>query len=353
MSRNSPEQVIKNEPLQDQKLSAVVISHRRDADGICAATLVHHLTGAKVLLADYVEILETLSLVQPAEEVFICDLGLNPNIFDQFLARVRKLASTCTVHYIDHHPLDQGFASQLREAGIDLCNSPEECASVLVYRKFEDRLSSSPNMKVLACCGAITDYMDLQPIARKLISSFDRQFLLYEATVLSFSIAMIGKKGVAGNPLLVQMIEQLSGRGPGPDAKEGKLPHEIENAASYAQAFASSSAALIKQARREGVRMKNFAYMKTNESATGNVANFLIGAFDVPVGMALREDGPDYYEISLRSTEESNHDLGKTVSQISSRIHASGGGHFHAAGSRIQKNQLEGFIEALDQALSQ
>ena len=341
-------EIRREDPLRrpsEPKREQMVISHRKDADGITAAALIHNVTRAKVSLTDYSEMIETLSQVpQDIKEVFICDLGLNKSTFDGFVGQVKRLSAQGEVHYIDHHPLDPDYERKIKEAGADLFHSREECAAILVYKKFEEQLRSNPNMKILACCGAITDYMDLQPFAKKLIASFDRQFLLYEATVLSFSIAMIGREGVSGNPLLVQIVEELGGN--------GRLPHEVENASSYSQEFASNSAAILEKARRDGKKMKHFAYFKTRESSTGNVANFLVGAFDIPVGVAFREDGPDHYEISLRSTEASKSDLGKVVSKISNTLEASGGGHVHAAGSRIKREQFEEFVQLLDKELS-
>ncbi len=109
------------------------------------------------------------------------------------------------------------------------------------------------------------------------------------------------------NSALVKLVEELA---------SGKLPHEVENASTLAQNYASRSAELIEKVRLEGKKMRNFAYFLTNESATGNVANFLMGAFNIPVGAAIREEEPGYLEISLRSSEESKHDLGKIVSRI-------------------------------------
>jgi single-stranded-DNA-specific exonuclease len=297
-----------------------------------------------VTLTDYAEMVETLAGVSRAKEVYVCDLGTNKTTFDGFLHELERLGSRGTVHYIDHHPLASDYEKRIKNAGVELYHSTEESAAVLVYKKFQQELGASPNMKILACCGAITDYMDLQPFARGLIASFDRQFLLYEATVLSFSIAMIGRDGVVANPLLVKMVEELGGK--------SKLPHELDNAANYAQEFASSSAALIERARREGKKMKNFAYFKTREASTGNVANFLIGALDVPIGVAFREDGPGHYEISLRSMQDSSQDLGKIVGRISGKLEASGGGHAHAAGSRIRRDQFDDFIKMLELELS-
>ena len=344
LARTQREEIPSHSLTELPRSNVAVVSHRKDADGISSAALIHYLTNAKIAVTDYAEMNETLSQVQSANEVFICDLGLNKNTFDGFLKQVKRLRSEGKVSYIDHHPLSDEYVSKLKDVGVDIYHSQEECASVLIYKKFEDRLSSSPNMKVLACCGAITDYMDLQPFAKKLISSFDRQFLMYEATVLSFSIAIISRDGLKGNVMLEHMAEELGGR--------KKLPHEIENASAYSQEFASHSAALMEKARKEGIKMGHFAYVKTSESSTGNVANFLVGAFNVPVGVAFREDGPDHYEISLRSIQASEYDLGKIVTRISSKLGASGGGHVHAAGCRIHRSQFDEFVKMLDHELS-
>ncbi|MCL4519299.1 MAG: DHH family phosphoesterase, partial [Thaumarchaeota archaeon] len=173
-------------------------------------------------------------------------------------------------------------------------------------------------------------------------SSFDRQFLLYEATVLSFAIAAIGRGPDSNDAALVSIVHQLA---------SGKLPHEIDDAANLAKEHAARSEELIELVARNGIKRKNFAYYLTKESATGNVANFLVGAFDVPVGVSLREED-GFYEISLRSTEDSNQDLGKIIGRIAARLSASGGGHPHASGARIRQSQLEEFLSMLDDELS-
>lgn len=323
---------------------AVAVSHRKDADGICSGTLISYMTGAKIYLTDYGDMVETLSGVEEADEYYISDLGLNKNTFDGFLDQIKRLLTFAKVYYIDHHPISKEFESKLYSAGLDITHSVEECASVLVYRRYEDRFRDSPQMKIAACSGAITDYMDLQPYAKKLITSFDRQFLLYEATVLSFTIATIGRGSEESNNLLVKLAEELA---------SGKLPHEIEGASEYAQLHAARSAELISIAKRNGRKVhENFAYIVTKESSTGNVANFLVGAFDVPVGVAIREEEPGFYEISLRSTEQSKHDLGKIMGRITTTLGTSGGGHPHASGARIRRDQLDEFLNLLDEELS-
>jgi single-stranded-DNA-specific exonuclease len=324
------------------KNPAVVISHRKDADGIACAALGRYMSGGEIFLTDYEDMVETLSRIEPTNDVYISDLALNPSTFPGFYEQVKRLLSGGRVHYTDHHPLSKEFSEKLTSAGVDLYNSQEESAAVLVYMRFQDRLNT-PRMKIAACCGAITDYLDSQPFAKKLIASFDRQFLLYEATVLSFVIASYNRGTSQADESLTKIAVDLA---------SGKLPHELDNASELSQAHAARSAAMMERLATSGKKMKNFAYLVTNESATGNVANFLIGAFDVPVGVALREEKEGYYEISLRSRQESAFDLGKIVGRIAVKMGTSGGGHPHASGARIKRTYLDEFLALLDGELS-
>jgi single-stranded-DNA-specific exonuclease len=323
--------------------TSIAVSHRKDADGICSGALVSHLTCAKIYLTDYGDMVETLSEIGKADEYYISDLGLNKNTLGGFVEQVNRLSQYGKVHYFDHHPINEDFRSKLVATGMEMIHSVEECASVLVFRKYEEGFKESPQMKIAACCGAITDYMDLQPYAKKIIASFDRQFLLYEATVLAFTIASVGRGSEDSNEKLVKIAEEIA---------SGKFPHELERASEYAQSYVERSAELISTAKKYGKKVENnFAYMITKETSTGNVANFLVGAFNVPVGVAIREE-PGFYEISTRSIEESKHDLGKILGRISVRLSGSGGGHPHASGARIKRDQLEEFLELLNAELS-
>jgi single-stranded DNA-specific DHH superfamily exonuclease len=344
--KNSPARIQQKnceQRMAPNQTDVAAVSHRKDADGICAAALVRFMTQATVYLTDYADMPETLEQVRNYSEVFVSDLGLNPNTFEKFFDQLKRLRKEgAEVHYIDHHPIDDAYRLKLISAGIDVHHSVEECASVLIFQRYADKFEDSALMKILACCGAITDYMDSRPYAKSLIAAFDRQFLMYEATVLSFAIATIGRTGEDSNSRLIDVVRELA---------SGKFPHEIDHASELAQSYAGRASQLITLLKREGKRMKNFAYFKTKESATGNVANFLVGAFGVPVGVAIREEQPGFYELSLRSIDESKHDLGKIVRKITETLDASGGGHPHASGARIRQSDLDSFLSMLDQQL--
>ncbi len=88
------------------------MSHRKDADGICSGALVSYLTGAKIYLTDYGDMVETLSKIGKADGYYISDLGLNKNTFAGFLEQVTRLSEFGKVHYFDHHPMSEEFRSK-------------------------------------------------------------------------------------------------------------------------------------------------------------------------------------------------------------------------------------------------
>lgn len=324
-----------------------ILSHRKDADGIASAAILKMANPeAKVLLSDYSDMVETMSQVEDPGKFLISDLALNDSSFPGFLTQIKAMRKLgANVQYIDHHVLKTNFEEGLRASGVDVFHSTEESAAVLVYLKHLSQLKNVTQAKILASFGAITDLMDSGPVARKFVSSFDRQFLLFEATVLAFTISMIRKEmrnTTEKNGALLEIVESLS---------EGKLPHEIPGAVNYSQAFASNASQMLERLKAEGTKAGSFAYVKTDESSTGNVAYALIGAFNVPVGMAYREDGSDNYEVSLRATDDYSGDLSQIIGRIAKLLGTSGGGHARASGIRIKRDQLGELVTVLQKDL--
>ncbi len=327
--------------------SIAILSHRKDADGLSSAAILRiAMPKSTVYLSDYSDMVETIREIGSPQEFFIADLALNDGSFPDFLSEMKRLGQAGTkIQYIDHHVLKSEFETALKECGVDVYHFTEESAAVLAFQKHLPQIGNPTQAKILASCGAITDLMDGGSVARKLISSFDRQFLLYEATVLAFTISMVRKEkeGGAKNEILLDIVERLA---------EGDLPHAIPGAIEYCQAFAQNASETLERLKSEGKKAGSFGYVKTSESSTGNVAYALIGALNVPVGMAYREDGPDNYEVSLRATEDYRGDLSQVVGKAAKALYTSGGGHAKASGIRIKRDQLEDLIALLRKELS-
>jgi len=295
--------------------------------------LVAAATGAEVLLSDYDDLIANLAKVPPGvERFFLCDLGADNSNLDEFLRSLKRIAKAAEVMYIDHHFMTKETKDKLRRSGIRLVHDERDCASMLAYLTFKDSLPERASL--IALCGAVTDYMDDSPAAKGLMEQADRQFVLLEATLLAYALGRKGAKG--GFPETV--VSELS---------RMRLPHEIAEVPSLAMGQLVEVSHLMGVVREKGNKMGRLAYMTTSEHSTGNVAKLLIGAFQVPVGVALKEKRQGWYEVSLRSTSECRIHLGRTVERIAAGLGGNGGGHRKAAGCSIPASKADVLLSLL------
>ena len=317
--------------------TAVCISHRKDVDGLSSAALVKMATGAEIILADYGDLVKTLSEVTRCSHLYICDLGMNEHLAAPFVKELERIRTFATIHYIDHHPLDPKVKDTLTSLGVDLTHSQEECTSVLTYTKFKDQLKRGA--AIIAAYGAVTDYADDQPTAKKIIALFDRQFVLLEATMLTY--ALIGAAAVTDEYDFRNRIVI--------DLSETKFPHQINGVTEAMRNGLEATANLMLEVAEKGVKGNKTAHMEVTEGSTGTVANLLVGTFEVPVGIAYRYmKDEDVYEVSLRGSYDAPYDLGKIVSQVTGMIGGSGGGHKKASGARIPSGLLKDFLDLVE-----
>ncbi len=317
--------------------TTICISHRKDADGLSSAALVKMATGAEIILADYGDLVETLSKVNRCSHLYICDLGMNEHLAIPFVKELERIRTFATIHYIDHHPLDPKVKDTLTSLGVDLTHSQEECTSVLTYTKFKDQLKRGA--AIIAAYGAVTDYADNQPKAKKIIALYDRQFVLLEATLLTY--ALIGEAAASDERDIQNRIVI--------DLSETKFPHQINGIIESAQNGLEATAKLMLEVAEKGVKGNQTAHMEVKKGSTGTVANLLVGTFEVPVGIAYRYmKDEDVYEVSLRGSYDAPYDLGKIVSQVTGMIGGSGGGHKKASGARIPAGLLNDFLDLVE-----
>ena len=314
-------------------MKAFCLSHRKDVDGLGSCSLAVAATGGKVILSDYDDLVDNLKLVpDDADRLVISDLGADSANFPLYLEQIKRIAKHAEVTHIDHHYMSQDAKRRVRKAGVHLVHDTSECASILTYKTFEKALPE--RARLIALCGAVTDYMDDAPIAKKLMEQGDRQFVLLEATMLAYALG--GMEGEEGFP--ERVVVELS---------EMKHPHEIKGVPEAALAELERMARLGEFVKAEGRKKGRVAYMVTTQYSTGNVAKLLIGAFGVPVGVAMKQKQEGWYEVSLRSTSEARVHLGRTIAKISERLGGSGGGHRKAAGCRVPVAGVDEMIRAL------
>jgi len=313
------------------------ISHIKDVDGVASAALVVAAKGGTFSLTDYDDLLKEIdSVPASATGVTICDLGTNASNFDEFVARLGALAKRLPVAYIDHHYLTDEAKKKIVGAGVELHHDVDDCSAVLTYLTYKGGIP--PAARLLALYGAVTDYMDGSARASRMMETFDRQFVLLESTMLSYALAKKGRD--PGYPeTLVKELALM------------KAPHSIDDVGKEALEQAEVIRNLAEEVKSKGTRLGNLAYMKTEESATGNVAKLLIGAFDVQLGVAYKEKPGGIADFSFRSTSWSKIHLGKEIGLIAQKHGGSGGGHERAAGCSVPNAEIEGLLIDLERRM--
>lgn len=320
----------------------ICISHKEDADGIGAASLIRQAFGGETRLVDYPGLMKELELLKNNESLktlYLCDLGLSNTNQDQFVELLSSLRKKrISVTYIDHHDLDEKIKKKIRALKVKLIHNIKECTTVQVYDAFKSKLTD--HSAFLAACSAITDYMEDRPLGSKLLQKFDRQFALLEATVLTFTIVSHQKD----NEYLLYLVDELS---------ESKYPHDIPNSFEFARIQAEKISGVIQKVKDNMKLMKNLSYMEVTDSGASMVVNFVLGMSgkDVGVSYKLREDH-GIYAVSIRGSKNCKIHLGKIVNPLATELGGSGGGHDKACGAVIPKDKIQVFLKKFNAKLN-
>lgn len=324
------------------KTKVVCVSHKEDADGIGAASLVRQAFGGETRLVDYPGLMNELEQLRNDESlktVYICDLGLSKTNQDQFVDLLRDLRKKrVTVYYIDHHDIDDTIKKKIQSLKVKLIHTIEECTTVQVYNAFKAKLNDHSSF--IAACSAVTDYMEDRPLGSKLLQKFDRQFVLFEATTLTFTIVSHQKD----SEYLLYLVDELS---------ESKYPHEIPNIFEFAKIQVEKISGVISKVKNNMKKMKNLAYMQVTDSGASMVVNFVLGLSgkDVGVSYKLREE-QGIYAVSVRGSKTCKVHLGKIINQLATDLGGSGGGHDKACGAVIPKEKIDQFLKKFNSKLS-
>lgn len=322
-------------------MSIVCISHKEDADGLCSAAIVKAATGAsKVVLVDYSNIIARLEKVAESSDsiaqLFVCDLGLSKKNEGRFVELLAKVAdSGAEVTYIDHHDISKETASALKKAGVSLVHTVDECTSVQAFVKFKKKLPAHAGF--LAAMGALTDYMEARPLASLIVPKFDRQFLMLEATALSYMISA----NQHNDEFLLKAVDTLA---------KMKYPHDIRGGFEIAEKYAKNVAKAVEEIRGAIEVLDNVAHApSTVELSSSMVVNFVLGESDKPVAMVYKlKENIKSYIFSVRGSADCKVHLGRLVNEVASQLGGSGGGHDKAAGAVIPEDKLKDFIGTMD-----
>jgi RecJ-like exonuclease len=310
------------------------VSHGEDVDGLASAALVKAATGAVVELADYADLIEQLAKVpQTTQTLYICDLGLNERLYPHFYETLLKIRTHARIVYVDHHPLIPEHEAALTSAGVEVVRDLAECTSVQAYGLFESKLPARAAM--LPCMGAVTDYFENGPRARDLLARFDRDFLFFEAMVLTHAIAgRTDDRTFAGG-----LVDELA---------RFRLPDELPDVPRLALEQMARIRSFLERAPQEGRNLTALAYMEAAGLDGGTVANMLVGLFHVPVGASYRRRDSTI-QLSIRAHPRFGGNLGQLVGQAAKDVGGFGGGHPRASGAQIPADRLGAFLARLDE----
>jgi oligoribonuclease NrnB/cAMP/cGMP phosphodiesterase (DHH superfamily) len=304
------------------------ISHSKDVDGLCSASLVVSSHGCKFNLASYDNFLEIIDSVPREKHIIVCDIGTNSKTEERFIELLKSFKAAT---YIDHHYITEKTKNKIISSGIEYIHDTSECASMLTYLHFKDMLKQG--MEELALYGAITDYMDSSKNSTKIMERKDRHRVLLDATLLSHAIA---DKDIRFRREIVRYLAS------------GKKPHQSRKIWSSAISYMRKLDMLYQRIKEKSKVLNRIAYVETDIDATGNVAKIILESFTVPVAVAYKRERDGWVEVSLRSTSECKIHLGKTIGSIALSLDGSGGGHERAAGCRIRMEDIGKMLEKLD-----
>jgi hypothetical protein len=306
----------------------VCISHLTDVDGCVCSSLIRYATRSSFILTNYGDIEKCLrNIGERYDLVYLCDLGIDKSILKEF-GRIRRFAELI---YIDHHPLDEELAEGLVKMGVTVVHNQSECASILTFSLFQGSLPREAGL--LASYAAFSDRLENGPIAREIIQKYDRDFVLFENTILSYAL-----KG-ADVEFKRKLVWHLS---------NFEYPHQIEGVAKLALKQADRMTILRKELPLKASKLHNIAYAEAERDSPGTIANLLLDVCEASIGIGYKTDKQEQIsDLSIRGKPDLKIDLGNTTSKLAQMLGGFGGGHSKACGARIPASKLTEFIRDL------
>lgn len=309
------------------------ITHGDDVDGLTSGALLKRLFDVKVIPANYDNLEEALNSVgYDVDHLFITDLNLR----EALIPLIEGIRRHATITIIDHHPMEKSLEDALRRLEIEVVHDTRDCASALVYDHFKDKLEIDGAR--LASYAAVSDMFEDGPIASRLMDGMDRKFVHHEALILS---AALGAD--QSETFKRRLLDELS---------RYAYPHRIKGVVEASVAELEKIVRIKETVIGRAKRMGRLAVMECgNDSSTGEVANIIMDALLVDVGMCWKDQG-EVVNISLRGERRLPEHLGNLASRLSKKYGGFGGGHARASGAKLPKDKLDAFIVDIAMALN-
>jgi PAS domain S-box-containing protein len=309
-----------------------ILTHR-DVDGVCAAAIAKaSYPKAKVGFAnppDFVSMLDSLS---GYDCVIILDLGIDSVQKDEAIASFRKLSTTSSIIYIDHHLRTQGLTE--RNLACKGVYRTDASTSELAWEFFKP----SASRDFIAVLGAIGDYKERTPQIQGLIEKYDERKVYPEALFLEWALM------VSEDRFNRRVIEELA---------QCKWPYQMSIMGKEADAIVRRQRTLERYVREKAEKICEHVMLIRDPpfKATGPAATLLTKLDNVDIGIASRTDENHVY-LSLRRHEESAINLASLIDKSASKLGGMGGGHLAASGGKIPAERFDEFLVEIKRVLS-
>ncbi len=313
---------------QEQSPKVLCISHIKDVDGCVCAALIRYATKSQFLLTNYGNINQCLRRVENKYDlIYICDLGINESIMKEF----DRIQQNTEITYIDHHNIDEGLLEKLEKMDIKIVHDQRDSAGVLTFNLFKEVLPREAGL--LAAYAAISDRLEDGPIAKKIIQQYDREFILYETMLLSYTLSK------ADDSFKKRIVHRLSNL---------EYPHRIKDVPALAQEQVERIAVLRNELPLKASKIGDIVFIEVIEDSPGAIANLLLDVCEATIGICYRTNSQmQVSDLSIRGSASIKVDLGKITSQLAKQFDGFGGGHPKACGARIPTPRIMEFISAL------
>jgi single-stranded-DNA-specific exonuclease len=302
----------------------LILTHR-DVDGVCAAALAKSsYPEAEVEFANPPDFISMLDSLSGYDCVIILDLGIDSIQKDEAIAAFRKLSTTSSIIYIDHHIRPPGLTkNRLACKG---AYRTDASTSELAWEFFKPAASHD----FIVVLGAVGDYKERTPQMQGLIERFNERKVYPEALFLEWALMVSEdsfKRGV---------VEELV---------QGKWPYQMSTMGKEADAIVRRQRTLERYVREKSEKICEHVMLIRNPpfKATGPAATLLTKLDNVDIGIASRMDGKHVY-LSLRRHEASDINLTSLIDQSASKFGGMGGGHAAAAGGKIPVERFNEFL---------
>jgi single-stranded-DNA-specific exonuclease len=313
-------------------MNSIIFTHG-DSDGICSGAVAKNaFPGSTIFFTNPVSLLSDLrGNSDHYDNIVICDIAIEEKTSIQLKEKLRTLAETSRITYIDHHPLpERKFDSNWFHH--DTCSTAEQ-----TYRIFKRELSR--DMRRVAIYGAIGEFSET-PSVRRWERCWDKRTLYFYAGALIQGITYAGRD----YDYKRKVVDALSLDVP---------PPEIEGLLEAAVIASQKEEEIRRLVNEKVVKLKNLAYVIDINGYMSKAAIYAASYGNALIGVSCEYRRHKHvYDISIR-LKNGGIDLNSILRRVAPDHGGTGGGHPFAGGARIPQKELKAFLYDLDAALGQ